>query len=108
MPDFSLLPEGFWLPLAADEAASRLAELYREAIPGHLLYGVLLQALADACDNDDVLFQHLENPERFTVAHLTGCGGPEIDVHHPTIEFDGTWAEFVVDQQRLLDWLRAN
>ena len=90
-------------PVAADRADGLLAELRREAIPGHLLHNCPVRVVAECTWNDDVLFQHLADPGRFTVAHLTYLGRPEIDSHHPTIGFDGTWMEFVEAEQRFED-----
>lgn len=104
-PDFLLLSEDAWLPLSAGRATQLLAELHRETVAGHRLHGVALKALAVASANDDVLFQHSENPERFSVVHLTWKQGPEPNPMWPAIEFDGTWPELVADQQRFLGWL---
>ena len=97
-----------WEAVSGTEAAGLVAELQSEAIPGHPLFGVPVRAVAAATGNDDVLFRHQDEPDRFTVAHLTWRQGPEIDARHPTVEFAGTWAQFVAEQQRIEDWLREN
>ena len=50
---------------------------------------------------DDVLFRHTDEPERFTVIHLSWLGRTEINSKHPTVEFDGTFAEFLAEEKRL-------
>lgn len=94
-----LLPEGWEYP-DAEEAAGLYAELQRELPQGHLLYGVEVETFAAAVGNDDTLFRHINGPERFTVVHLTWLGKTEINARHPTIDFDGTYVEFLEDQER--------
>lgn len=95
------LPDGWVYPSTA-EAEHLEAELLRELPPGHLLDGVAVEAFAwrDGA-TDDVLFRHRHVPERFTVIHLTWIGDTEIDKHHPTVEFDGSFDGFVAWEERL-------
>ncbi|WP_265594204.1 hypothetical protein [Haloferula sp. BvORR071] len=95
------LPEGWFHP---DEATAEnlRAELQRELPSGHLLYGRTVQTFAwreGATDN--VLFRHVHEPRRFTVIHLSWLGRTEINAQHPTIEFDGTFAGFLAEEERL-------
>ena len=78
------------------------AELLRELPPGHLLAGRTVETFAwrDGT-TDDVLFRHTDEPERFTVIHLSWLGRTEINAEHPTVEFDGTFAGFLSEEKRL-------
>ena len=83
--------------------AQRLhAELLRELPLGHLLHGRAVETFASrAGATDDVLFRHTDQPERFTIIHLSWLGRTEINAQHPTVEFDGTFAEFIAEEERL-------
>lgn len=93
------LPEGWEYP-DAEAGAGLHDELQRELPHGHLLYGVAVETFAAAIGNDDVLFRHMNQQDRFTVIHLTWIGKTEINAQHPAVEFDGTYAEFLEDQER--------
>ena len=92
------LPEGWFYP-DSETADGLHAELQRELPPGHFLHGLEVQTFAwrDGA-TDDVLFRHTAEPERFTVIHLSWLGRTEINVKHPTVEFDGTFEEFIADE----------
>jgi hypothetical protein len=95
------LPPGWFYP--DHETVLELhAELQRELPPGHLLTGRAVETFAwrDGA-TDDVLFRHTEAPERFTVVHLSWLGRTEINAKHPTVEFDGTFAGFLAEEERL-------
>jgi hypothetical protein len=93
------LPAGWHYPDAAE--SERLhAELQRELPPGHSLFGVPVTTFAASDGTDDTLFRNRNEPERFTVIHLTWLGRTEINSEHPTVEFDGTFVEFLADQER--------
>ena len=64
------IPEawGWYYPDAA-AAQSLHAELQRELSPGHLLFGRAVETVAFRQDQDDVLFRHLDLPDRFNVIH---------------------------------------
>jgi hypothetical protein len=51
--------------------------------------------------NDDVLFLHVSEPHRFTVVHLTWLGRTEINAKHPTVVFDGTFSDFIANEEEL-------
>lgn len=100
-PPRPALPSGWFYP--DDETARHLyAELQRELPPGHLLTGrpVATFAWRDGA-TDDVLFRHAHEPERFTVIHLSWLGRTEINANHPTVEYDGTFAGFLAEEERL-------
>jgi hypothetical protein len=101
IPSLPALPLGWFYP-HADDAASVLAEFQRELPPGHLLDGITVDVFAwrDGA-TDDVLFQHRGQPSRFTVVHLSWLARTEINAQHPTVEFDGTFAEFLAQEERL-------
>jgi hypothetical protein len=48
-------------------------------------------------------FAILTTPDRFTIIHLTWIRKREIDVHHPSVCFDGTFADFVSEEQKKYD-----
>ena len=91
------LPPG-WEYTDAEYAAGLLVELQRELPPGHPLYGVRLEAVAACCD-DDTLFRHIDEAGLFTVVHLTLTGKQEIE-GHPTVPFQGSFAEFLAREWR--------
>jgi len=96
------LPEkwGWLYPADAAIAQSLHAELQRELPPRHLLFGRAVDAVAFRQDQDDVLFRHLDQPDRFTVIHLTWTRKREIDTKQPSVCFDGTFAEFVARERK--------
>jgi len=55
---------------------------------------------------DDVLFRHRDDPDRFTVVHLSWLGRTEINAQHPTVEFDGSFSEFLADEARITAFLQ--
>jgi hypothetical protein len=71
-----------------------------------LLYGLPVEAFGYSQGSDDVLFRHRGAPDRFTVVHLTWVGHTEINVQHPTVEFDGIFAQFLVHHEKFLAFLR--
>ncbi len=98
------LPLG-WEYLEPDEAAWRLAELKRELPADHLLFGTPVETFAARIGDDDTLFHHLDEPDRFSVVHLTWLGREEINGRHPCVEFDGTLAAFLAREQRIVEGL---
>lgn len=55
---------------------------------------------------DDVLFRHGDQPDRFTVIHLSWLGRTEINAQHPTVELDGSFSEFLTEQERIMAFLK--
>lgn len=89
------LPEG-WYKATDDDKQRLTQELRTEMIPGHFLDGKVVAVVAHRDGaTDDILCQHIDEADLFTVVHLSWSMKPEIDVHHPTIEFSGTFAAFV-------------
>ncbi|MEZ5384198.1 MAG: hypothetical protein R3F13_01655 [Prosthecobacter sp.] len=97
------LPEGWSYP-DAESARGLHDELQRELPPGHLLAGRAVEVFAwrDGA-TDDVLFRHVQEPGRFTVVHLSWSGKPEINAHYPTVEYDGSFEDFVAAEQQAFD-----
>src|SRR5882672_6703480 len=87
-----------WRDPVAAVAQSLCTELQRELPPGHLLYGRAVETVAYREDQDDVLFRHRDQKDRFTVIHLTWTRKREINAEHPSVCFDGTLAEFLREQ----------
>ncbi len=96
------LPEawGWFYPGDAPIGQSLHAELQRELPPGHLLFGRAVETVAFRQDQDDVLFRYLDQPDRFTVIHLTWTRKREINAEHPSVCFDGTFSEFVAKERK--------
>ena len=86
----STLPAGWYYPTET-EAQS----LHAELPPGHLLSDSRSRRL-----QDDVLFRHLDESDRFTVVHLTWIRKQEMDAKHPSVCFDGTFERFFAEEER--------
>ena len=100
MPSPPALPLGWFYP-DHETSLSLVAELERELPPGHLLTGRSVETFAwREGATDDTLFRHVDDPERFTVIHLSWLGRTEINAEHPTVEFDGTFAGFLDEEER--------
>ena len=95
------LPEGWFYPEDLAIAASLEAELQRELPPGHLIFGVPVAVFAHRHGSDDVLFRHRDQPERFTVIHLTWTRKREINAEHPSVCYDGSFEGFVAEERRV-------
>ena len=100
VPETFELPRGWYRP-DATRAEVFHAELQRELPPGHLLYHVPVETFAHLDCTDDVLFRHHRDRERFTLVHLTRLGRTEIDEHHPAVEFDGSFTDFLAYYEEL-------
>jgi hypothetical protein len=95
------LPLGWFYP-DHETTQNLYAELQRELPPGHLLAGRALETFAwRAGATDDVLFRHVTEPEGFAVIHLSWLGRTEINALHPSVEFDGTFAGFLAQEEGL-------
>jgi hypothetical protein len=100
-PDTLPLPPA-WRPLTTSRAQALLAELRAELTTGHTLHGVPVHAVAETADSTDVLFRHCNDPVRFTVVHLT-YRAPALDANYPKVRIDGSWLEFMAEQQHLCE-----
>ena len=89
-----LLPDG-WYESEKTESSARYAELQKELTTGHLLYQRAVTVVAHRDGSDDILCQHNDDLERFTVIHLSWIGRTEINAEHPTVEVDGSFADFL-------------
>ncbi len=84
-------------------AENLVAELQRESIAGHKLFGKEVTALAQRIDSDEVLFR-LDDGSGVAVVHLTWIGEPEQSSEwpdtkiYPTLEY---WVQYgmMVDHQ---------
>ncbi|EDY85193.1 hypothetical protein VDG1235_4828 [Verrucomicrobiia bacterium DG1235] len=96
----SKLPEGWYT--ATDEEAERLhRELQKELHSEHLLKGVPVEVVAHRDGaTDDILCQHKEKEERFTVIHLSWSMKEEVSKDFPMIEVDGSFDDFLAYEER--------
>lgn len=90
-------PSG-WRAIDGDEASGLLNRLRFEAPPTHPLAQTRLQAVARSQGTDDVVYQVLDEADRFVVVHLTWSSEPETSPDFPGIEFDGPFNAFLVAQ----------
>ena len=72
-------------------------ELRRELKPGHPLYGLSVEAIGRRYDQDDVLFELLDDSGRVAEVHLTWAGESEKPPYPCTALFDSfaAWSESV-------------
>jgi hypothetical protein len=94
-----LLEQWGWRYPDSAAAQGLHAELQRELPPGHLLFERAVEVVAYREDQDDVLLRHVNEPDRFTVIHLTWGRMREIDAEHPSVCFDGTFEEFFAAEE---------
>ncbi|MEM7113508.1 MAG: hypothetical protein AAF614_13810 [Chloroflexota bacterium] len=95
------MPEGWYL---ADGKHKQVLEqeLKIELHPNHLLAGTQVQVVAYRKGTDDILCWHVNEPKRFTVIHLSWLGKQEINAKHPSIEADGSFADFLNYERQFL------
>jgi len=86
------LPRG-WFMLEDSIARAFEAELASELPPVHYLKGVPVQAIAKDDASDDALFRHVNEPDHWSVVHLTWISKQE-QAPFPAVAFTGTFAEF--------------
>ena len=90
-----ILPEG-WYYATSEESKSLWEELQKELPPGHLLFEKPVKVIAHRDGaTDDILCQHLNEMNRYTVIHLTWSMSREIDEGYPAVEVDGSFADFL-------------
>jgi|SRR5882724_11842958 len=92
------LPTGWYYPTEG-EAEGLHAELQRELPPGHILFARAVETFAYRRDQDDVLFRHRDEPDRFTLIHLTWIRKREINAEHPSVCFDGPFERFFAKEE---------
>src|SRR5688572_1669843 len=97
---------GWYYPDAA-VAESLHAELQRELPPGHLLFGRAVEPVAYRQDQDDVLFRHHDEPDRFTVIHLSWIRKREINAEYPSVFFDGPFERFFAEEENFYSGQRG-
>jgi hypothetical protein len=97
----SPLPKGWF---ASDEEASERLhkELQTELPPGHILFGEQVEVVAHREGTDDILCRHKDDPNRFTVIHLSWAMKEEINSQHPWVEDDGDYESFLSYEGRFL------
>jgi hypothetical protein len=71
-------------------------EVYNEFGENHLLHGSKLKAIARRYDQDDVLFQILDDTKRYAVIHLTWSGSQEMDGKWPSTKIFSDIHEWVI------------
>ena len=80
-----------WAALDENDECTAVAKkvLLREVGPGHLLYGVPVQAIGRNFAADDVLYRLLDGSGRVADVHLTWTrGGPEQPPYPHTLLYD--------------------
>jgi hypothetical protein len=88
-----------WFVSSPETAASMERELLAELCEGHLLKDRTVKIIANRHGTDDVLCWHVNEPDRFTVIHLTWSGAEEVN-DHPWVEADGSFDDFLAYEQR--------
>ncbi len=89
------LPEG-WYEATPQESDHYYNELQIELSEGHLLYSCDVSVVAHRDGaTDDILCQYENELDRFIVIHLTWKQGEETSPHFPSVEVDGTFADFL-------------
>ena len=91
----SLLPQG-WFPCNPTRATGFFEELQRELPKGHILYRKVVKVIADRDGaTDDILCQHEDDKNHFTVIHLTWSGKEETNKNYPYVVCDGNFYDFL-------------
>jgi hypothetical protein len=98
------LPKGWSVP-DPEEARFLHQELQKELPQWHLLYGVPVVTFAVSDGIDDVIFHHQNDPGRFTTIHLTMSGRTEVE-GCPSVDFYGSFSEFLENEARITAWLK--
>ena len=97
------LPDG-WYRAESNESSRLEKELQTELIFGHKLYSENIKVVAHRDGaTDDVLCQHMDHNDLYTVVHLTWSMKPEIDTMHPSIVMHGTFQEFLEYESKWLN-----
>lgn len=84
-----------WMPIADEKLAkSLLAELVKEVGRNHRLFERAVEAVAFACQGDDVLFLTNDPAWPLAAVHLTWRGGTESDPTWPATTFFSGWEDW--------------
>ena len=65
-----------------------------------MLFGRAVEAVGYREDQDDVLFRHRDEPDRFTVIHLSWIRKREINAEYPSVCFDGPFERFFAEEEK--------
>jgi|LSQX01.2.fsa_nt_gb hypothetical protein len=87
-----------WVPIR-EYAHNLEQELRKEVGPGHPLYALPVQAIAQRTDSDHVLFEVGSAEHPYAVVHLTWTGEPEHDPKWPDTQLFSTREQWV--EQRM-------
>ena len=90
-----VLPES-WFYATPEDSTALWNELQVELPEGHILFRKPVKVIAHRDGaTDDILCNYLDEPDRFTVVHLTWSMKTEINEKFPTIEIDGSFEDFL-------------
>jgi hypothetical protein len=81
-----------WYPLSKTDT-ELILELNKELSRKHILVGKKANAIARRQDNDDVLFELLNDKNKFAVVHLTWTSKIEQGVKYPITQFFENWLD---------------
>lgn len=81
----------------ASNSATCEAELARELVSGHVLFGRRAVCVGRRVDQDDVLLFLPDGPQTYAVVHLTWHGVPEHDVRWPSTRLYTSLAAWIRD-----------
>jgi hypothetical protein len=73
-----------------------------------LLFGRAVETFAYRRDQDDVLFHHRDEPDRFTVIHLSWIRKPGINAEYPSVCFDGAFERFFAEEEKFYGQTNQN
>jgi hypothetical protein len=93
-----LTPWRIIAPSETEDAQRLAAELARELVPGHVLYGIRAKAVAMRIDRDDVLFEVEGVACRLAVVHLTWSKEPA--PRWPAARLFESWESWLEDEMR--------
>ena len=98
--DSEVLPKG-WSHATPEERAFFWDELQIELPKGHILFHKPVRVIARlGGEMDDILCNHLDEPDRYTVVHLTWSMKKETNAKFPAVEIDGSFADFQSYEER--------
>ena len=81
-----------WYPLSKIDTILA-QELNKELSRNHVLFGKKANAIARRQDNDDVLFELLNDENKFAVVHLTWTSKIERDARYPITQIFENWVD---------------